>query len=135
MSTNVELTSASELEATLGSALPLWAGIIRLVEEACAPLSRAWKPSKSDFGRICLLQHKKRTLFYITPDRNKVWIAVVLGEHAYQLALASSLHDPIKKLFLEAKPYAEGRGIRFPVSSPGDLATVAKLLELKTARA
>ena len=135
MPTNVEPPSKAELEGTLGSALPQWTGMIRIVEETYAPLDKLWKPSKAEFGRMCLLQQKKRTLLYLTPDRDKVWIAIILGERAYQLALSSSLPDGIKKLFREAKPYAEGRGIRFPISSQGDLSTVAKLLEIKTAPA
>ena len=132
MSTNVQPPSKTELKDTLGSALPLWEGIIQSAETAHAPLTKLWKPSKAEFGRMCLLQHKKRTLLYVTPDRDKVWIAMVLGERAYQLALSSSLPDGIKKLFLEARPYAEGRGIRFPISSPNDLSPIAKLLEIKT---
>jgi len=135
MPTNVEPPSKTELEGTLGSALPLWAGIIQSAETTYAPLTKLWKPSKAEFGRMCLLQQKKRTLLYLTPDKNKVWIAIVLGERAYQLALSSSLPDGIKKLFREAKPYAEGRGIRFPIDSQSDLSTVAKLLEIKTAPA
>jgi hypothetical protein len=103
-----------------------------MVEETYSPLTKLWKPSKTEFGRMCLLQHKKRTLMYVTPDRDKVWIVIVLGERAYQLALSSSLPDGIKQLLLEARPYAEGRGIRFPISSPHDVSTVARLLEIKT---
>jgi hypothetical protein len=47
--------------------------------------------------------------------------------------MASSLPDEIKKLLLEARPYAEGRGIRFAIHALNDLASVAKLLEIKTA--
>jgi Protein of unknown function (DUF3788) len=132
MSTNVQPPSKTELEDTLGSALPLWAGVIHGAETTYAPLTKLWKSAKAEFGRMCLLQHKKRTLLYLTPDRGKVWIAIVLGERAYQLAMSSSLPDGIKKLLLEASPYAEGRGIRFPISSPNDLSMVAKLLEIKT---
>jgi hypothetical protein len=132
MSTNVQLPGKTELEDTLGSALPPWAETIRIVEETCAPLDKPWKPFKAEFGRMRLLQHKKRTLLYLTPDTGKIWIAIVLGERAYQLALSSSLPDGIKQLLLEARPYAEGRGIRFPINSPNEVSTVAKLLEIKT---
>ena len=133
MSTNVQLPGKTELEDTLGSALPLWAGIIHRAETIYSPLTKLWKPAEAEFGRMCLLQHKKRTLLYLTPDAGKVWIAIVFGERAFKLALSSSLPDGIKKLLLEARPYAEGRGIRFPISSPNDVSTVAKLLEIKTA--
>jgi hypothetical protein len=46
--------------------------------------------------------------------------------------MASSLPAAIKKMFSEARPYAEGRGIRFTVSSQKDISTIKKLGEIKT---
>lgn len=132
MPATVKPPTDSEMKAVLGSAYALWSGIIRAIEEMVVPLDKQWKPSKAGFGRICLLQHKKRTLLYITPDQEKVWIAIILGERAYGLAMASSLPAAIKKMFSEAKPYAEGRGIRFPVSSLSDIPMIKKLVEIKT---
>ncbi|WP_257306679.1 DUF3788 domain-containing protein [Geothrix campi] len=132
MTTHAEPPSQAELEEALGSALPIWTAILACAEAAHAPLSTAWKPSRTGFGRMCMLQHKKRTLLYLTPDKDRIWVAIVLGERAFQLALASSLPEVIKNLFLEARPYAEGRGIRFPIHSPEDLPAVAELLEIKT---
>ena len=132
MSTKVKPPTEDELKEVLGSACGLWSGIVHAVEEMFVPLDRQWKPSKSEFGRICLLQHQKRTLLYLTPDKAKVWIAVVLGERAYGLAKASSLPLAIKKMFSDARPYAEGRGIRFLVSSPRDIPMITKLVEIKT---
>jgi hypothetical protein len=81
---------------------------------------------------MCLLQHKKRTLLYLTPDKGKVLIAIVLGQRAYDLAMGSSIPAAIKKMFFEARPYAEGRGIRFSVTSPSDIPMIAKLVQIKT---
>ena len=72
----------SELKAVLGSAGVLWSDILHAVEDAISPLDIEWKPSKTEFGRICLLQHKNRTLLYLTPEKEKVRIAIVLGERA-----------------------------------------------------
>ena len=132
MSTKVKVPTSTELKAVLGSADVVWSGILRVVEDMVAPLNTEWRPSKTEFGRMCLLQHKKRTLLYLTPEKGNVRVAIILGERAYQLAMASSLPDAIKKLFSEAGPYAEGRGIRFSVSSPSDISTVKMLVELKT---
>ena len=74
----------------------------------------------------------KRTLLYLTPDQGKVWIAVILGERAYGLAMASSLPAAIKKMFAEARAYAEGRGIRYSASSSRAIPVIAKLVEIKT---
>ena len=133
MAVNAEPPGLAELEGVMGRAMPIWNGIISHAEAAYAPLMKTWKPSKTGFGRMCLLQHNKRTLLYLTPDKDSVWVAIILGERAFQLAMASSLPDDLKKLLLEARPYAEGRGIRFAVHGSNDLASVARLLEVKTA--
>jgi hypothetical protein len=132
MSTKVKPPTDEELRAALGSADVLWSGIVNAVEDLASPLDIEWKPSKTEFGRLCLLRHKKRTLLYLTPEKEKIRVAIVLGERAYGLAMASSLPAAIKKLFSEARAYAEGRGIRFVVSSASDVSTVKKLAEIKT---
>jgi hypothetical protein len=118
MPTLVKAPTLDELKGTLGTAFPIWSGIVAGVEAAARPLEQTWKTSKVEFGRICLLQHHKRTLLYVTPEREKVTVAIVLGERAYRLVMESSLPDRIKKILSEARPYAEGRGIRFPVLLP-----------------
>src|SRR5512133_3024805 len=133
MAVNAKHPSMAELEGVMGPALPIWNGIISQVEAAYGPLTMTWKPSKTGFGRMCLLQHNKRTLLYLTPDKGSVWVAIILGERAFQLAMASSLPHEIKKSLFEARPYAEGRGIRFSIHSLSDLASIVKLLEVKTA--
>jgi hypothetical protein len=133
MSTKAKPPTDAELRVALGSADVLWSDIVNAVEDLASPLDTEWKPSKTEFGRICLLQHKKRTLLYLTPEKEKIRVAVVLGERAYGLAMASSLPGAIKKMFSEARAYAEGRGIRFVVSSASDVSTVKKLTEIKIA--
>lgn len=132
MPVNANPPSGAELEGLMGPASSVWSGIMSHAETIYAPLSVIWKPSKTEFGRMCLLQHKKRTLLYLTPAKELVWVAIILGERAFQLAMASSLPEGIKRLLLEAKPYAEGRGIRFSIRSMNELAPIVKLLEIKT---
>lgn len=133
MSTKVKSPTSAELKAVLGPADVVWSGIVRVVEEIVGPLDTEWKPSKTEFGRMCVLRHKKRTLLYLTPEKEKVMVAIILGERAHGLAMNSSLPSAIKKMFSEARPYAEGRGIRFSVSSSRDILIIRKLIELKTA--
>jgi hypothetical protein len=45
--------------------------------------------------------------------------------------MASSLPAAIRKMFSDARPYAEGRGIRFAVSSLKDISVIRKLVEIK----
>lgn len=124
--------SEKELKDELGSAATLWDQIIITLEKEHGLLEREWKPSKSSFGRICLLKQKKRTLLYMTPEKEMITIAIVLGERAAGLALDGDLPEEIKTLIREARPYVEGRGIRFPVTSATDIPTISNLVKYKT---
>lgn len=129
----VEPPNEAELKSALGPAFPVWLGVLRHTEATAGPITRVWKASKSGIGRMCLLQRKKRTLLYLTPDKHELWVAVILGERAYHLAMSSSLPAAIKDQLEAAKPYVEGRGIRFAIRALEDLPSVVKLLEAKTA--
>ena len=124
--------TTEHVATTLGEAYAVWNGIIEGLAEKYQPLEQEWKASKSEFGWMCLLKQKKKTLLYMTPDKGLVRIAVVLGEKATAIALKSKLPTRIKKLISEARPYAEGRGIRFEVSSLKEVSLVLTLVEIKT---
>jgi hypothetical protein len=123
--------SERALAAELGAAQSRWNAIIAALTETYGPIDLEWKPSKSDFGSMCLLKQKKRTLLYLTPEKNSIRVAIVLGERAVAVALESRLPNAIKTMLQEAKPYAEGRGIRFSVSRAADLEVVENLVTIK----
>jgi len=125
--------SEAELKAALGKAASFWKAIVAAVGKDFAPLGLEWRPSKLEFGRMCLLRHKDSTLIYLIPMAGQLLVGVVLGQRAYELAMESALPAAIKKMLSDAKPYAEGRGIRFTVHSAKDVASVALLVRLKTA--
>ena len=119
------------IAATLQSAMPVWDAIIESLQAEYGPLSIEWKASKSPFGWMGVLKQKKRTLLYLTPEDGAVRIGIVLGERAARQALASELPDAIKTLIADARPYAEGRGIRFAIRGIAELPIVASLVAMK----
>ena len=127
-----EPPSRKELETELGVAYEVWQRVIAAVVETAGSVESEWKPSKSNFGRLCLLKRKKRTILYLTPEKDAVLVAIVLGERAVGLALASQLPETIKTMIRDARPYAEGRGIRFPINSTDDVNMVSDLVAIKT---
>jgi hypothetical protein len=136
MSCAVQRTKApsdAELKKALGKAAGHWQAIVAALGKDFSPLELEWRPSKLEFGRMCLVRHKERTLVYLIPMAGQLLIGVVLGQRAYELAMASALPLAIKKMLSDARPYAEGRGIRFTVKSAKDVANVALLVKLKTA--
>jgi hypothetical protein len=121
-----------KLAAELGTAKAAWDGIVAAVAASHGPVEQEWRPSKSAFGSMCLLRRKKKTLLYLTPGKGEVVVAVVLGERAVGLALAADLPEEIKALIREARPYVEGRGIRFPARTMADVPVVTMLVAIKT---
>ena len=67
----------------------------------------------------------------MTPEEGAVRVGVVLGEKVSERALGRDLPEITKSLITEARPYAQGRGIRFPVHTVGDVKQVKKLIEMK----
>jgi hypothetical protein len=122
----------TQLIEAIGGSDVLWNGTVEAIGQKFQPLDSEWKPSKLAFGWIHLLTHKKRTLLYMFPDKGRLMVSIVLGERAVGLAMDSSLPNPIKQMIAEARPYVEGRGIRFPVQSAADIQTVRDLVDIKT---
>lgn len=129
----MQVPSEESISTELGAAGPLWDQVICLVAEKFGPVEQEWKPSKTNFGSMCLIKAKKRTLIYVTPDTQAVRIGIVLGERAVQLALASKVPEMIKDLIRDARPYAEGRGIRFALTPDIDANVVCDLIAIKLA--
>jgi hypothetical protein len=127
----VRAPSAADLHRALGKSSSAWPGIVSGLEERFSPLELEWRPSKLEFGRMCRVRYKGRTLLYLMPMAGQLLVGVVLGERAWEIAKSSKLRASIKKMLADAKPYAEGRGIRFVVKSAADVAQVLLLVECK----
>jgi len=121
----------ARLPAALGPAFPIWGDLTKALAAEFPPVVHQWKPTKLEFGLVCLVNQKERTLVYLIPANHQFEVSVVLGNRAAALALEGDLPSKIKKLITEARVYAEGRGIGFAVSSPEDAASVVKLVRFK----
>ena len=125
--------TATALNAALGPAVEIWRELIAALVAEFPSLREVWKDSKIPFGKVCLIKQKERTLLYLLPRQGKFEVAVVLGERAYALAMASDLPSTVKSRFAEARSYAEGRGIRWEMNSLDQVPVVRSLMAIKTA--
>jgi hypothetical protein len=71
---------------------------------------------------------------YLIPQAGCFLVDVVLGERAVRAALGASLPAPVHEAIDGTRAYAEGRGIRLPVSTADDLAVIRRLVALKITR-
>ncbi len=123
----------ADVAAALGPTGPVWQQLTAAVALDFPDLRQEWKPTKLEFGRICLLKQENRTLLYLIPHAGGFEASLVLGERAVALALAGELPAGIKSQISAARRYAEGRGIRFPVTAAPQIAVIRQLVAFKTA--
>lgn len=125
--------TAAGLRKVLGVSEPLWRELIAHATDAFAPISEAWGFAGAKFGWSLRIKRADRVLLYMTPQDSCFLVGVVLGEKAVAEAHDAGLPEAVLQLIDGAPRYAEGRGIRVPVSASADLTLVRHLLDLKAA--
>lgn len=125
-----EVPNPENLSAALGKQFVAWTQIREHVfNRSKFPVKEEWNFSKQ--GWSCRLKGKKSVIIYLMPFEGYFNASFVLGEKATAHALASDISDKIKKVILEARVYAEGRGFRIEVTTSGMVSDVNKLVDIK----
>jgi len=120
-----------EVNAVLGKTAKLWQQLIGCLSENYAPITEEWNFAGARFGWSLRLKHRDRIIFYLIPQAGRFLVGVVLGEKAARAAHERRLSVSVLKLIDAAPRYAEGRGIRFTVTTKKDLAAALELAGLK----
>jgi hypothetical protein len=124
----------AELRATLGNTWSLWEDLRRRVAASFPPPADEWGFATKSAGWGFRLKQKDRVILYLIPQAGHFLVGVVLGEKAVRAAHECGLPDHVLELIDSARVYAEGRGVRFPVTTPGDVDVALKLAAVKIAR-
>lgn len=122
-----------KLRAVLGRSAGPWDELISSVAAAHAPIVEAWSFAGAKYGWSLKLKRKDRVVLYMTPQHGYFLLGVVLGEKAAKAAHASGLPQEVLALIDSVPHYAEGRGIRLPITTRADLATALALAAVKMA--
>lgn len=121
------------LAQALGRAAKAWALVKEQVGRLCVPLREEWAFAGAKFGWSLRLKRADRVIVYMTPCRGQFLASFVLGEKACVAAREAGLPASILALIVEARKYAEGRGVRIPVKTARDASAVGKLAAIKLA--
>ena len=121
------------LAQALGDTKALWDELIRHIETAYSPVTHRWSASKTSAFGLLRLSRKERTILYLLPREGHFLTAFVFGEKATAAVRASDVPAAVVKELNEARPYAEGRGVRLEIRTRQDLATMKKLAAIKMA--
>lgn len=119
------------LAAEIGDTKEVLDRICRFIETETGQLTWEWKHYGQKSGWTLKLLSKKRNLLFVGPESGYFIIAFVFGDRAVEAVVKSQLPETIKNELLNARKYAEGRGIRVEIRDDSQLENVLKLIRIK----
>ncbi len=121
----------AELKEALGRAYAAWNALPDMLAVRLGRVTHVWRHAGRAFGWSLRVLDGKRVIVYLTPQRKKFLVSFALGEKAVKAARAAGLPESVLKGIEAAPRYAEGRGVRFEVTRRQQLASLARLAEIK----
>lgn len=120
-----------DVVSVLGDRVAYWDEIIYYIANECKDVSEEWKNYGKASGWTLVIKNKKRTIVSLFPQVRGFILLIVLGEKAVQKALTADIPHPILECIKEAKPYVEGRSVRFKIESELDLTGIKEIIDIK----
>ena len=121
----------ADLARALKGSFVFWNELKERIASRFMPLTLEWGFTSKSTGWGLRLKHKERIILYMTPCKGHFLASFALGEKAVQAAHKGNLPSSILKIIDSTKKYAEGRGIRFEVTSTRDVQNIEKLAVIK----
>jgi hypothetical protein len=121
--------TAETVDAALGRRASYLGDFKRAIPE---PVTEEWKHYGQKSGwTLKLLVRAKRNLCFIVVGQGAYAVGFVFGDKAVAAVEQSGLPADLVAQLVNARRYAEGRGIRLEVRTRQDLAHAIRLLEIK----
>ncbi len=122
----------ADFQQVLGTSAGHWRALLEGLEATRGRLRLEWKfYGGTGAGWTRKVLHGTRNLFFVMPHDGHFVVAFVLGDKAVAAVERSALPPALVQELMTARRYAEGRGLRIPVTTPTDVATVLTLAALK----
>ncbi len=125
--------AGDELAGALAATAPLWSALLDEIGARFAPVSATWGFGTTSTGWGLRLARPTRTILYMAPRDGYFLASFALGERAVEVARRSGLAAAVLEAIDAAPRYAEGRGVRLPVRTAGDVREIVRLAEIKMA--
>lgn len=123
----------NSLKKALGKSYELWRTIAQYAVAQYPGAIEEWSFPGEKYGWSHRIKDKKRVIVYLLPRDGFYKVALVFGQKATDAVMTSGVSETIKTELMNAKPYAEGRGIRIDVTEPGMVEDIKSLIDIKIA--
>lgn len=121
----------STLKDKLDDTFLLWKRIEEMVLSKYPQANPEWNFPGKKYGWSFRIKDKKRAIIYLLPREGYFKVAFVFGERAVEKIVASGITSSIKEKLLQAKKYAEGRGIRIDIKNDELFKDIENLVDIK----
>ncbi len=112
---------------------PQWKEIKNFVLEKYPQAIEEWNFPGKNYGWSFRMKDKKRAIIYLLPRDGFFKVAFVFGQKALDHILTRNISENIKEDLINAKVYAEGRGVKINVKDNSNLPDIKTLVEIKLA--
>lgn len=119
------------LASVLGETKTFLDQICHFIESETGQLTPEWKHYGQKAGWTLKLISKKRNLLFVLPESGYFLVGFVFGDRAVEAVLKSQLPETIKNELVNARKYAEGRGIRLEIKDDSQMESVLQLIRIK----
>jgi len=126
-----KVPTSSELDKALGKAAALLKNIEEYLLDQFGEITHEWKFFGKKAGWTLALVYKGRRVLHLIPRSGLFTVVFTLGKRAELTSRGSNLPVDILSTVQNAREYAEGKSIRFDVTSTEDVAIVKQLIAIK----
>jgi hypothetical protein len=119
------------LSEALGVTYKYWDEIRTSLRNKYGDLTEEWKYYGAKYGWSLKIILKRRNLFFFTAYDKYFRIGFVFGDKAVSAIEKSDLPKNIIEEIVNARKFAEGRGLRLEIRKHGDIKYIKKLVDIK----
>ena len=105
--------------------------IRKFIKENFGTTTEEWKFYGQKYGWQLKTFLKKRNLFFIIPFESFFKIVFIFGDRAVEQIKKSDIADNLKNEVINAKKYAEGRGLSIEVYNDSHISDIKELIDIK----
>ncbi len=115
----------------LGGSGNLWTSFFKALDEEHADFSREWRYYNDGKSWLMKVQHKKKTVFWLSLIPGSFRITFYFTDRAVDAVGKSDISEELKRQFLDGKKYNKIRGLTVTFKNKKDVEHAKALIEIK----
>jgi hypothetical protein len=131
LSDKSQLPTDQVIFSHLGKSKALWVSLFQYIAEAHPDFTREWRYYRDGKSWLMKVQHKKKTVFWLSIIKGSFRTTFYIHEKAKKLIDASAISEELKDQYRAGKGFGKLRGIRVVYKSKKDVDFAKELIGIK----